>query len=177
MCLRNPQHKLRMRKKYAQEWSIIMQKKFQKNIVTQIGILTSDIQKSKKVWEQFLKLPEQKIFECDGYEKTQAIYRGEPMHGRIFQVCFNFDNIELELIQPIGDTPSYWKECLDKNGEGIHHIAFAVKDMNSCIGECEDLGLTLTQKGEFEGGRYAYLDAMASMNIVLELLEKDQEVL
>lgn len=154
-----------------------MQKIFRKRIITQIGILTADIKTSKKAWESFLGMPEQTICESECYEQTHASYRGEPLHGRIYQVCFHFENIELELIQPIGEIPSYWKECLDKQGPGIHHISFAVKNMAESIADCEGLGLKLTQKGDFPGGSYAYLDAMDSMNVVLELLEKEQEVL
>ncbi len=154
-----------------------MQKTFRKRIVTQIGILTANIHTSKAAWEKFLNLPPQEITESCGYEQTRALYRGQPLNGRIYQVGFTFENIELELIQPVDDTPSYWKECLDKNGPGIHHIAFAVKNMEGCIRDCESMGACLTQKGDFPGGSYAYLDAMDSMNVILELLEKDGEVL
>ena len=106
-----------------------------------------------------------------------TLFIGEPLEGRIYQVCFNFENIELELIQPVGDVPSYWKECLEKNGPGIHHISFAVKNMDKCIADCEELDIPSIQRGDFPGGRYAYLDASDSMNVVLELLEKEQEVL
>lgn len=153
-----------------------MEKHFRKTLITQIGILTDDIQRSKSIWEKFLSLPPQPVTESEDYDKTGAVYRGGPLHGRIRQVCFAFGNIELELIQPIGDTPSYWLECLTDKGYGIHHISFAVKNMEECIHEGELLGLTLTQKGEFPGGRYAYLDGLDSMHIVMELLEKDEEV-
>lgn len=153
-----------------------MSGKIRKTIVTQIGILTPDIYSAKKAWEQFLGLPEQPVTQSEGFAKTSATYGGEPMHGQIFQVCFNFENIELELIQPIGETPSYWRECLLKNGAGVHHISFAVKDMAACVAECEQTGMRLTQQGDFPGGKYAYLDATDSMQIVLELLEKEEEV-
>lgn len=152
-----------------------MVKKISKNIVTQIGILTKDIEKSKAAWEKFFRIPKQPISQSEGYGKTHALYHGEPLNGLIYQVCFDLGNIQLELIQPIGDTPSYWKECLDRDGEGIHHFSFAVKDMEGNIKDLEELGMTLTQKGEFTGGRYAYLDARNSLSIILELLEKDKE--
>ena len=154
-----------------------MEKIFRKRIITQIGILTSDIQASKKAWESFLGLEEQPVTESEDYSKTQAVYRGTPLSGRIYQVCFSFENLELELIQPIGDTPSYWKECLEKNGPGVHHISFAVKDMEKCVQDCRAAGFQLVQSGNFPGGSYAYLDATDTLNVVLELLEKEKEVL
>lgn len=157
-----------------------MQQTIQKQLITQIGILTPDIQASKAAWETFLGLSVQPVTESFGYEVTHATYLGRPLNGRIYQVCFQFGNIELELIQPVDSTPSYWKDCLDKNGPGIHHIAFAVKDMEESVSRCEALGLSLMQRGswpagEYPGGSYAYLDGMDSMHVVLELLEKEQE--
>lgn len=159
-----------------------MEKKFRKTIITQIAILTPDIEKSKAAWEKFLGIEERPITESYGYEITRATYHGEPLHGRIRQVCFAFDNVEMELIQPIGEEPSYWKECLDKNGPGVHHISFAVKNLEECISECEALGMPLQQQGrwpreEWPGGRYAYVDGTDSLHVVLELLEKEEEVL
>ena len=39
----------------------------------------------------------------------------------------------------------------------------------------EDGTVVLKQKGEFEGGRYSYLDAMKGLNVILELLEFDHK--
>lgn len=154
-----------------------MEKIFRKRIVTQIGILTSDIYASKKAWETFLGLGEQPISESEDYSKTHALYRGQPLSGRIYQVCFQFENIELELIQPIDDTPSYWKECLDSHGPGIHHISFAVKNMEQCLEDFHAAGYPSIQAGKFPGGSYAYLDTTDTLHVILELLEKEQEVL
>ena len=153
-----------------------METKIRKGIMTQIGILTRDIERSKAAWEAFFGLPPQPINESDGYEKTQATYEGKPLNGRIRQVCFNLENIEMELIQPIGDEPSYWLDCLEKDGPGVHHISFAVKNMQGAIEQLEAEGLHTTQKGEFPNGRYAYVEARDTMNTVIELLKKDQEV-
>ena len=53
---------------------------------------------------------------------------------------------------------------------------FAVKNMDGCVAQLQNLGLSLRQRGEFPNGRYAYLDGTDTMSTILELLEKDQEV-
>jgi 4-hydroxyphenylpyruvate dioxygenase-like putative hemolysin len=78
----------------------------------------------------------------------------------------------LELIEP-NDEPSTWRDDLNKNGEGIHHIAFNIKGMKEIIGKLERNGMPLIQKGEYKGGRYAYIDANDTLKTVLELLEND----
>lgn len=62
---------------------------------------------------------------------------------------------------------------LHRVGEGVHHIAFQVKGMQSAVDDFESRGVSLTQKGEYTGGRYAYLDAAEKLGVDIELLEND----
>jgi 4-hydroxyphenylpyruvate dioxygenase-like putative hemolysin len=62
---------------------------------------------------------------------------------------------------------------LDKNGEGVHHIAFVVKGMKEVVMKLEQNGMPLVQKGEYTGGRYAYIDSKEPLKVLLELLEND----
>jgi catechol 2,3-dioxygenase-like lactoylglutathione lyase family enzyme len=144
-----------------------------KTKVVQIGILAHDVVEATAKWAKFLGVEAPKPSVTDGYEKTKAVYQGKPCHGLIYQTAFRFGNIEIEIIQPYDNTPSIWRECLDRDGEGLHHIAFAVKDMAGSISEAEASGYSLLQKGEYTGGRYAYMDAIADMKIILEFLEND----
>ncbi len=45
--------------------------------------------------------------------------------------------------------------------------------MEERIRELEELGLRLVQRGEYTGGRYAYLDGQRPFGAVIELLEND----
>jgi hypothetical protein len=59
----------------------------------------------------------------------EALYRGKPFTGsyKIFKVWLG-DKI-LELVQPIkGDSP--WMEHLESRGEGFHHVAFDVDNLD-----------------------------------------------
>ncbi len=80
--------------------------------------------------------------------------------------------MQLELIEP-DDHPSTWKEFLDKHGEGIHHIALNVKGMKETVAYLENNGMPLVQKGEYTGGRYAYIDSSDKLGMIIELLEND----
>ena len=37
----------------------------------------------------------------------------------------------------------------------------------------EDKGMPLLQKGEYTGGRYAYIDTLRDLKVIIELLEND----
>ena len=143
--------------------------------IIQIGILVRDIEAATKAWAAFLGRPVPVPALTDGYDVTHAVYRGKPCHGRIYQTAFQLDNLELELIAPADDeTPSYWKECLDRDGEGLHHIAFAADDMDASMHKIGALGYEAAQSGvwkdEPENGRYAFMDTRDALKCTVELL-------
>jgi 4-hydroxyphenylpyruvate dioxygenase-like putative hemolysin len=85
---------------------------------------------------------------------------------------FRFGNIRVELIEPLGG-PSTWQEQLDQHGASLHHIAFETQGMQEKQAELAGQGISLIQRGEYKGGRYAYLDALGPLGAILELLEND----
>ena len=148
---------------------------FERSKIFQVGILVKDIKKAAKAWADFLQLETPEIFTCNKYEETGAMYNGRPCYGRIYQALFNFENIEMELIQPMDGEPSIWKDCLDRDGEGLHHIAFRVSNMKESIAAYDKKGMPLMQDGVFPGGGYAYLDARKSLGMILEFLVFDKK--
>ena len=142
-------------------------------VVTQIGILVHDIDKTSAEYAKFLGVEVPQWTETDIEEKAQTKYMGQPSKARAKLAFFDIgENLSLELIQP-DHNPSTWRHDLDKNGEGFHHIAFVIKGMQEKITLLEKNGMQLLQTGEYEGGRYAYMDANDSLKLVLELLEND----
>ena len=142
--------------------------------VVQIGFLVKDIEKTARAWADFLGVEMPEIFMTGPQEETHAVYRGKPCPGRIRQACMDLANIQLELIEPIGEEPSYWQECLDRDGEGLHHIAFRMDDSERELKEFEQQGHPVMQQGEWKeephNGFYAYLDMQDSLKCVIELL-------
>lgn len=143
------------------------------NIVVQVGILVNDIEKSSQDYADFLGMEKPAWILTDEYEKTKAEYMGEPAKCRAKLAFFNVGgNLTIELIEP-DHEPSTWRGDLDKYGEGIHHLAFVIKGMKEKIEMCEKNGMQLLQKGEYTGGRYAYIDAKGALKTIIELLEND----
>ena len=54
--------------------------------------------------------------------------------------------IGLELIQPLKGR-SVYGEFLEKKGEGIHHLAFMVEDLDAEIADMEKRGFKVVQTG------------------------------
>ena len=141
------------------------------NVVAQVGILCHDIEKTARIYADFLGVDMPKIQITDVLEKAQTRYKGKPSTARAKLAFFKVGpTIELELIEPT-EEPSTWRDDLNRKGEGVHHIAFVIKGMKEKIAALEKNGMALLQTGEYTGGRYAYVDANRDLKVVLELLE------
>ncbi len=140
--------------------------------VTQVGIVVHDIEAKARAWAEVLGLPVPDIMITDTYQRAQTEYNGEPSDARAKLAFFDLGQVSLELIEPV-DKPSTWRDQLDEHGDSLHHIAFEIKGMPARVAYLEAKGLRLVQRGEYRGGRYAYVDGSAQLGAILELLEND----
>ncbi len=79
----------------------------------------------------------------------------------------------VELLEPMEDD-SVIAKFLEKRGEGLHHIAFAVDDLDAKIKQLEAEGVkVLPGKGEYGAGgrRYAFLHPASCGGVLIELVE------
>lgn len=83
-------------------------------------------------------------------------------------------NIKLELLEPM-DESSPIAKFMDKRGEGIHHIAFGVEDIDSRMAELREKGVQLLSeeaKPGAGGAMVAFLHPKSSNGVLYELCEK-----
>jgi hypothetical protein len=142
-------------------------------IVTQVAIVVNDIEKTSQAYADFFGIEKPSWSWTGTREEAQTEYKGQPSDARAKLAFIKVgDTLTLELIEP-DDQPSTWRDDLNKNGEGVHHIAFNIKGMKEIVAKLEKNGMPLVQKGEYTGGRYAYINANEPLKTVLELLEND----
>jgi len=142
------------------------------NTVTQIGLIVHDIEKTVEAWALLLGVPRPDIMLTDSVDIAHTEYQGRPTPARAKLAFFQMGQVTLELIEPI-DKPSTWNDQLEDHGSSLHHIAFEIDGMAERLPKLADLGLPLIQRGDYEGGRYAYLDGQQQYGAVIELLEND----
>lgn len=141
-------------------------------VVMQVGVVVHDIEAAARQWADVFGLPVPEIIVTDTEDRAHTRYCGQPSEARARLAFFNLGQVDLELIEPMG-TPSTWHDQLAQHGQSIHHIAFTVSGMGERLAYLDAKGLKLVQSGDYEGGRYAYVDAIAQLGVVLELLEND----
>lgn len=120
--------------------------------VTHVGVVVRDVEKVSKAWAD--------VFDVEVSPITDTA------HTRVAKVHFNTMTVEIE--QPKAG-PSPWRDFLDKHGEGIHHLAFDVADIDDHVKLLESKGGTRVL-GEPEG-THGMVDLMRGFGLYFELTE------
>ncbi len=142
-------------------------------VVTQIGILVNDIEKVSQAYASFFGVDVPNIMVTGTVDIAETEYMGERSEARAKLAFFDMGSLQLELIEP-DHHESTWRNYLNEHGEGPHHIAFVIDGMKEKIQLLADRGFKLQQKGEYTGGRYAYIDTFDELKVLIELLENDK---
>ena len=82
------------------------------------------------------------------------------------------DVTKLELLQPIGEGGV--KSFLEKRGEGIHHIAYEVEDIEKKLSELKDADVELIDESPrpgFGGHQIAFLSPKSFGGVLIELVQ------
>lgn len=87
------------------------------------------------------------------YEKTLGLHcekREEVESQKVRTAFFHCGDVHIELLEPTSDESPIAK-FLEKNGEGIHHIAFYTDDIKGQLQQAADAGCRLIHEEPFEG--------------------------
>lgn len=141
------------------------------NVICQVGLVVRDIERTARAYADIFGMDVPPISITAPEAEAHTIYRGAPTPARARLAFFQMGAISLELIEPVGG-PSTWQEFLDRHGEGVHHIAFRIAGMDRIIAYLESKGITAVQRGDYTGGRYAYMGSEGQLGVILELLER-----
>ena len=140
------------------------------NVICQIGLIVRDIERTAKIYADVFGMDVPNVIITDTEDVAHTKLRGVSTQARAKLAFLQMGNVSLELIEPIGE-PSTWKEFLDEHGEGVHHIAFQIKGMDRVLAYLDSKDIPVIQRGDYTGGRYAYVDSAPSLGVILELLE------
>jgi methylmalonyl-CoA/ethylmalonyl-CoA epimerase len=80
----------------------------------------------------------------------------------------------IELLEPT-DSESTIAKFLEKRGEGIHHIAIKVKNIEDTLKELKGKGLTLIDdkpRMGVNGAKIAFIHPKSTNNVLIELVMK-----
>ena len=79
----------------------------------------------------------------------------------------------IQLLQPFTDTSPLAK-YMERNGEGLHHVAYQTNDIDSALEQVRAAGLRLIDEEPrigIRGSRVAFLHPKATGGVLTELVE------
>jgi len=119
-----------------------------------------------------LGLPE---FQINHPVLGETRYYGEIVDHELIQGWQRHGTIDYEWCIPV-KPPIVYEDHIKRHGEGIHHLAFTVQDMEAVLedftsrGFIVSMGGTWGEKGRQGSGRYEYIDLDKAGGVTMELL-------
>lgn len=82
--------------------------------------------------------------------------------------------VPLEVIEPLAGR-SVLRQFVEDKGEGLHHIAFSVQDLDAEIADMQQRGFAVIQTGALGPVKWAYFDGAELGGVVIELIQLPAE--
>lgn len=125
--------------------------------IAHVGIAVESLEAILPLYRDLLGMPEVPLDDADG-ARIAGLAAGESL---------------VELLQP-EESDSPIGKFLSKRGPGIHHICFAVDDLDGTLARCRAAGLRLIDQVPrigAEGKRIAFLHPASTHGVLVELSE------
>lgn len=129
-------------------------------VVDHIGIAVKSIEESLKFWEESLGI------HCHGVE--------EVAEQKVKTAFLPIEDTEIELLEGTSEDSPVSK-FIEKKGEGLHHMAIRVDDLEKALAELKEKGVRLideTPRIGAGGAKIAFVHPKASGGVLLELCER-----
>jgi len=128
--------------------------------IDHIGIAVSNLNEANKLYSQLLGVEP---------HKTETV----ETEG-VITSFFKTDNTKIELLQGLKQNHSISK-FIKKRGDGIHHIAFEVTNINSEIKRLKDLGFNIINdipKKGADNKLICFIHPKSTNHVLIELCQK-----
>jgi methylmalonyl-CoA/ethylmalonyl-CoA epimerase len=130
--------------------------------IDHIGICVGDLDAAAGLWGDLLGLTVAHR-ECVDVQRTEAAFFDPPDQGAT-----------VELVAPM-DGNLGLERFLEKRGAGLHHLAFAVTDIDVALTRLAEAGVALIDRAARQGARghrVAFLHPKAMNGTLVELVER-----
>jgi methylmalonyl-CoA/ethylmalonyl-CoA epimerase len=127
--------------------------------IDHIGVATDDLDSAIALYEETLGMPiaHRETVESQGVEA----------------VLLDVGDGHVELLRPLGpDTPV--GRYLERKGPGLHHVAYAVEDIDDTLGILKEAGVELIDtepRAGIRDSRVAFVHPMSTGGVLTEIVE------
>ena len=128
--------------------------------IDHIGVAVKSNAEAKSFWSDVLGLP------YEGEETVES--------QKVKTAFFPVDNSEVELLEST-DAQGPVSKFIEKKGQGVHHIAFRVDDIEAALAELKEKGVSLIDEKPRPGAggaKIAFIHPRATGGVLVELCER-----
>lgn len=125
--------------------------------IDHIGIAVANLDEAIKYWENVIGL------KCYNIEEVKD--------QKVKTAFFKIGEVKIELLEPTSPESTI-ASFLEKKGQGVHHIAFAVDNTNEALLDVESKGVKLIDKSSrsgAEGLNIGFLHPKSTLGVLTEL--------
>ncbi len=125
--------------------------------IEHLGIAVKSLEVSIPVWEKMLG--------------TKCYNIEEVTEQKVKTAFFKIGEVKIELLEATADDSPIAK-FIEKKGEGVHHIAYAVENLEESLAAAEEAGIQLidkTPRKGAEGLNIAFLHPKSTAGVLTEL--------
>jgi len=139
--------------------------------IAQLGYVVDDISSAMEHWIEALDVGP--FFYLPSPPLHDLIYRGEPTGARIGVAITYSGDLQVELIQPLDDYPSPYRDFREAHGSGLHHVAHFTDEYDAAIAAYRDMGRLPYYEGRglTVQQRFSYFDSPSHAGTVNEVVE------
>lgn len=142
--------------------------------IVQVGIVVRDLEKAKQgMLDVFGLVPD-----ASGESLYRdCIYKGSDdlIDAPVLAAFYNFFNIQLEFLQPIGDADTVWSDYVKMGQSGLHHIRFDVDDQDRANQLMAEKGIGIWMEGRSlinPESRFTYYDSIEKLGFIVEAVTR-----
>jgi hypothetical protein len=129
----------------------------------QVGIVVADLDRFLQNMKDLLGIDDFEVVEYPPDDiKPETTYYDKPTEFKLRMAFRDFEKFQLEVIQPL-EGKSVFKDYLEKNGPGLHHIRFTQKNFDEADKSLREKGIPCIASGRGAHGssQWAYYDTSA----------------
>jgi 4-hydroxyphenylpyruvate dioxygenase-like putative hemolysin len=139
--------------------------------VFQMAYVVRDMQSALRTWTETFGVGPFHVFDID--QEAEVYGTRTWVHTHMALAWWN--ELQIELIQPIDSPRNPYTDFLDAGREGVHHVACLTRDWSATDAAIRDMGCERVLFGEMPGTRISYYATQALVpGTIVEIVEASE---
>ncbi|HVS76961.1 MAG TPA: VOC family protein [Steroidobacteraceae bacterium] len=138
--------------------------------VMQNAFVVQDLDRAIEHWTRVMGVGPFFLFERIAFD--ELVFRGREVKPMSLTIAIGYwDDLQIELIRQLDDSPSIYTEFEAAHGTGMHHMGVMSQALDADLAALAGRGVQPVQRGSLPGMRFAYVATDHHAGGMIELIE------